>query len=151
MAGCAEPAPVEGTRSFLRAIGSHRGVRAGSNSIWVGSLEAGGGGVVGSSSSRAGAGPGPHPCLSALSSVSTIRNQRYHIHANLSFAVLVAQILLLVSFSFKPGTVSKPLSFRCLMSPGLAPSASFFNSEFRPHPPDSRAVAHPGEAQNKPA
>ena len=46
MAGCAEPAPVEGTRSFLRAIGSHRGVRAGSNSIWVGSLEAGGGGVV---------------------------------------------------------------------------------------------------------
>uniref|UniRef100_A0A8P0PMG0 Adhesion G protein-coupled receptor D1 n=2 Tax=Canis lupus familiaris TaxID=9615 RepID=A0A8P0PMG0_CANLF len=40
-----------------------------------------------------------------LSSVSTIRNQRYHIHANLSFAVLVAQILLLVSFSFKPGTV----------------------------------------------
>ncbi|XP_058547508.1 adhesion G-protein coupled receptor D1 isoform X4 [Neofelis nebulosa] len=40
-----------------------------------------------------------------LSSVSTIRNQRYHIHANLSFAVLVAQILLLVSFSFTPGTV----------------------------------------------
>nr|XP_055178298.1 adhesion G-protein coupled receptor D1 isoform X3 [Nyctereutes procyonoides] len=40
-----------------------------------------------------------------LSSVSTIRNQRYHIHANLSFAVLVAQILLLVSFNFKPGTV----------------------------------------------
>ncbi|XP_032451244.1 adhesion G-protein coupled receptor D1, partial [Lynx canadensis] len=40
-----------------------------------------------------------------LSSVSTIRNQRYHIHANLSFAVLVAQILLLISFSFKPGTV----------------------------------------------
>ncbi|KAF0881638.1 AGRD1 protein, partial [Crocuta crocuta] len=43
-----------------------------------------------------------------LSSVSTIRNQRYHIHANLSFAVLVAQILLLISFSFKPGTVSSP-------------------------------------------
>uniref|UniRef100_A0A452QRN5 Adhesion G-protein coupled receptor D1 n=1 Tax=Ursus americanus TaxID=9643 RepID=A0A452QRN5_URSAM len=40
-----------------------------------------------------------------LSSVSTIRNQRYHIHANLSFAVLVAQILLLVSFGFTPGTV----------------------------------------------
>ncbi|XP_064434256.1 adhesion G-protein coupled receptor D1 isoform X1 [Mirounga angustirostris] len=40
-----------------------------------------------------------------LSSVSTIRNQRCHIHANLSFAILVAQILLLVSFSFKPGTV----------------------------------------------
>ncbi|XP_010076901.1 PREDICTED: probable G-protein coupled receptor 133, partial [Pterocles gutturalis] len=40
-----------------------------------------------------------------LSSVSTIRNQRYHIHANLSFAVLVAQILLLTSFQFTPGTV----------------------------------------------
>ncbi|NXG67149.1 AGRD1 protein, partial [Hemiprocne comata] len=40
-----------------------------------------------------------------LSSVSTIRNQRYHIHANLSFAVLVAQILLLTSFQFSPGTV----------------------------------------------
>ncbi|XP_015683976.1 adhesion G-protein coupled receptor D1-like, partial [Protobothrops mucrosquamatus] len=38
-------------------------------------------------------------------SVSTIRNQRYHIHANLSFAVLVAQILLLISFQFDPGTV----------------------------------------------
>ncbi|XP_077015653.1 adhesion G-protein coupled receptor D1 isoform X2 [Tamandua tetradactyla] len=40
-----------------------------------------------------------------LSSVSTIRNQRYHIHANLSFAVLVSQVLLLVSFHFEPGTV----------------------------------------------
>nr|XP_033812688.1 adhesion G-protein coupled receptor D1 isoform X3 [Geotrypetes seraphini] len=40
-----------------------------------------------------------------LSSVSTIRNQRYHIHANLSFAILVAQILLLISFRFEPGTV----------------------------------------------
>ncbi|XP_074869023.1 adhesion G-protein coupled receptor D1 isoform X2 [Carettochelys insculpta] len=40
-----------------------------------------------------------------LSSVSTMRNQRYHIHANLSFAILVAQILLLVSFQFKPGTI----------------------------------------------
>ncbi|XP_064378112.1 adhesion G-protein coupled receptor D1 isoform X2 [Dromaius novaehollandiae] len=40
-----------------------------------------------------------------LSSVSTIRNQRYHIHANLSFAVLVAQFLLLISFQFSPGTV----------------------------------------------
>ncbi|XP_062446258.1 adhesion G-protein coupled receptor D1 [Rhea pennata] len=40
-----------------------------------------------------------------LSSVSTIRNQRYHIHANLSFAVLVAQILLLISFQFSPGTM----------------------------------------------
>ncbi|KAJ7410679.1 Adhesion G-protein coupled receptor D1 [Willisornis vidua] len=40
-----------------------------------------------------------------LSSVSTIRNQRYHIHANLSFAVLVAQIVLLTSFQFSPGTV----------------------------------------------
>ncbi|XP_006120594.2 adhesion G-protein coupled receptor D1 isoform X2 [Pelodiscus sinensis] len=40
-----------------------------------------------------------------LSSVSTMRNQRYHIHANLSFAILVAQILLLISFHFSPGTV----------------------------------------------
>ncbi|XP_031804249.1 adhesion G-protein coupled receptor D1 isoform X2 [Sarcophilus harrisii] len=40
-----------------------------------------------------------------LSSVSTIRNQRYHIHANLSFAILVAQILLLISFRFEPGTI----------------------------------------------
>ncbi|GAB1290217.1 Adhesion G-protein coupled receptor D1 [Apodemus speciosus] len=40
-----------------------------------------------------------------LSSVSTIRNQRYHIHANLSFAVLVAQVLLLISFRMEPGTV----------------------------------------------
>ncbi|XP_073169043.1 adhesion G-protein coupled receptor D1 isoform X5 [Lepidochelys kempii] len=38
-----------------------------------------------------------------LSSVSTMRNQRYHIHANLSFAILVAQILLLISFQFSPG------------------------------------------------
>ncbi|XP_054450062.1 adhesion G-protein coupled receptor D1 [Pteronotus mesoamericanus] len=40
-----------------------------------------------------------------LSSVSTIRNQRYHIHANLSFAILVAQALLLASFHSQPGTV----------------------------------------------
>ncbi|XP_067910689.1 adhesion G-protein coupled receptor D1 isoform X3 [Heterodontus francisci] len=40
-----------------------------------------------------------------LSSVSTIRNQRYHIHANLSFAILVAQILLLISFRFLPDTL----------------------------------------------
>ncbi|NWV37081.1 AGRD1 protein, partial [Grantiella picta] len=40
-----------------------------------------------------------------LSSVSTIRNQRYHIHANLSCAVLLAQILLLTSFQFSPATV----------------------------------------------
>ncbi|XP_063051285.1 adhesion G-protein coupled receptor D1 isoform X3 [Engraulis encrasicolus] len=40
-----------------------------------------------------------------LSSVSTIRNQRYHIHANLSFAILVAQILLLISFRFETGTL----------------------------------------------
>uniref|UniRef100_A0A8C5QBE7 Adhesion G protein-coupled receptor D1 n=1 Tax=Leptobrachium leishanense TaxID=445787 RepID=A0A8C5QBE7_9ANUR len=40
-----------------------------------------------------------------LSSVSTIRNQRYHIHANLSFAILVAQILLLISFRFLSGTL----------------------------------------------
>lgn len=39
------------------------------------------------------------------SSVSTIRNQRYHIHANLSFAILVAEILLLISARFDPGTV----------------------------------------------
>lgn len=44
--------------------------------------------------------------LSSARSVSTIRNQRYHIHANLSFAVLVAQILLVTSFQFSPGTVS---------------------------------------------
>ncbi|XP_069071455.1 adhesion G-protein coupled receptor D1 isoform X2 [Pleurodeles waltl] len=40
-----------------------------------------------------------------LSSVSTMRNQRYHIHANLSFAILVAQILLLISFHFDTGTI----------------------------------------------
>lgn len=54
--------------------------------------------------------PGPQPRLSVLSSVSTIRNQRYHIHANLSFAVLVAQVLLLISFHCQPGTVSILLS-----------------------------------------
>ncbi|XP_053480153.1 adhesion G-protein coupled receptor D1 isoform X3 [Ictalurus furcatus] len=43
--------------------------------------------------------------FAVLSSVSTIRNQRYHIHANLSFAILVAQILLLISFRFEPGTL----------------------------------------------
>lgn len=43
--------------------------------------------------------------LISLSSVSTIRNQRYHIHANLSFAILVAEILLLISARFEPGTV----------------------------------------------
>ncbi|NXS31298.1 AGRD1 protein, partial [Pomatostomus ruficeps] len=43
--------------------------------------------------------------FAVLSSVSTIRNQRYHIHANLSFAVLVAQVLLLTSFQFSPGTL----------------------------------------------
>uniref|UniRef100_A0A2K5UX51 Adhesion G-protein coupled receptor D1 n=1 Tax=Macaca fascicularis TaxID=9541 RepID=A0A2K5UX51_MACFA len=42
--------------------------------------------------------------FAVLSSVSTIRNQRYHIHANLSFAVLVAQVLLLISFHLEPGT-----------------------------------------------
>lgn len=41
----------------------------------------------------------------ACSSVSTIRNQRYHIHANLSFAILVAEILLLISARFSPETV----------------------------------------------
>ncbi|XP_075390732.1 adhesion G-protein coupled receptor D1 [Tenrec ecaudatus] len=44
--------------------------------------------------------------FAVLSSVSTIRNQRYHIHANLSFAVLVAQVLLLVSFQLQPGTAA---------------------------------------------
>lgn len=43
--------------------------------------------------------------LISHSSVSTIRNQRYHIHANLSFAILVAEILLLISARFEPGTV----------------------------------------------
>ncbi|KAL6456384.1 hypothetical protein MHYP_G00349280 [Metynnis hypsauchen] len=43
--------------------------------------------------------------FAVLSSVSTIRNQRYHIHANLSFAILVAQILLLISLRFEPGTM----------------------------------------------
>ncbi|XP_038152234.1 adhesion G-protein coupled receptor D1 isoform X3 [Cyprinodon tularosa] len=43
--------------------------------------------------------------FAVLSSVSTIRNQRYHIHANLSFAILVAEILLLISASFEPGTL----------------------------------------------
>lgn len=65
---------------------------------------------------------GTHTRLSVFSSVSTIRNQRYHIHANLSFAVLVAQVLLLISFSMEPGTVSRcwfsacsrPLAPRCL-------------------------------------
>ncbi|KAM9054937.1 adhesion G-protein coupled receptor D1 isoform 2-T2 [Megaptera novaeangliae] len=42
--------------------------------------------------------------FAVLSSVSTIRNQRYHIHANLSCAILVAQVLLLISFRFEPGT-----------------------------------------------
>lgn len=45
--------------------------------------------------------------LLTCSSVSTIRNQRYHIHANLSFAILVAEILLLISARFEPGTVCK--------------------------------------------
>ncbi|XP_046904073.1 adhesion G-protein coupled receptor D1 isoform X1 [Hypomesus transpacificus] len=40
-----------------------------------------------------------------LSSVSTIRNQRYHIHANLSCAILLAEILLLISARFEPGTL----------------------------------------------
>uniref|UniRef100_A0A8C1NQJ2 Adhesion G protein-coupled receptor D1 n=1 Tax=Cyprinus carpio TaxID=7962 RepID=A0A8C1NQJ2_CYPCA len=43
--------------------------------------------------------------FAVLSSVSTIRNQRYHIHANLAFAILVAQILLLISFRFNPATL----------------------------------------------
>ncbi|XP_049624213.1 adhesion G-protein coupled receptor D1 [Suncus etruscus] len=43
--------------------------------------------------------------FAVLSSVSTIRNQRYHIHANLSLAVLLAQVLLLVSFRLEPGTM----------------------------------------------
>ncbi|XP_029018515.1 adhesion G-protein coupled receptor D1 isoform X2 [Betta splendens] len=43
--------------------------------------------------------------FAVLSSVSTIRNQRYHIHANLSFALLVAEMLLLISARFDPGTL----------------------------------------------
>ncbi|KAG8455989.1 hypothetical protein GDO86_001973 [Hymenochirus boettgeri] len=43
-------------------------------------------------------------CLTITLS-ATIRNQRYHIHANLSFAILVAQILLLISFRIVPGTL----------------------------------------------
>ncbi|XP_037536624.1 adhesion G-protein coupled receptor D1 [Nematolebias whitei] len=43
--------------------------------------------------------------FAVLSSVSTIRNQRYHIHANLSFAILVAEIFLLISSRFDPGTL----------------------------------------------
>nr|XP_031526069.1 adhesion G-protein coupled receptor D1 [Vicugna pacos] len=63
--------------------------------------------------------------FAVLSSVSTIRNQRYHIHANLSLAVLVAQVLLLVSFQFEPGTVSRrPLSHSVKSGP-----------PFCPHPP----------------
>ncbi|XP_008067573.1 adhesion G-protein coupled receptor D1 [Carlito syrichta] len=42
--------------------------------------------------------------FAVLSSVSTIRSPRYHIHANLSSAVLVAQVLLLISFRLEPGT-----------------------------------------------
>ncbi|XP_064583289.1 adhesion G-protein coupled receptor D1 [Zonotrichia leucophrys gambelii] len=44
-------------------------------------------------------------CFCARRSVSTIRNQRYHIHANLSSAVLLAQALLLASFQFSPATL----------------------------------------------
>ncbi|NXR38628.1 AGRD1 protein, partial [Zosterops hypoxanthus] len=43
--------------------------------------------------------------FAVLSSVSTIRNQRYHIHANLSCAMLLAQVLLLASFQFSPATL----------------------------------------------
>uniref|UniRef100_A0A3P8WL92 Adhesion G protein-coupled receptor D1 n=1 Tax=Cynoglossus semilaevis TaxID=244447 RepID=A0A3P8WL92_CYNSE len=43
--------------------------------------------------------------LMQVVSVSTICNQRYHIHANLSFAILVAEILLLISARFEPGTM----------------------------------------------
>lgn len=61
---------------------------------------------------------GAHTGLSVVSSVSTIRNQRYHIHANLSFAVLLAQVLLLISFRMEPGTVS-----RCRFSASCCPFA----------------------------
>ncbi|XP_021399634.1 adhesion G-protein coupled receptor D1 isoform X1 [Lonchura striata] len=43
--------------------------------------------------------------FAVLSSVSTIRNQRYHIHANLSCAVLLGQVLLLASFQLSPATL----------------------------------------------
>lgn len=91
--------------------------------------------------------PGPQPCLSVLSSVSTIRNQRYHIHANLSFAVLVAQVLLLVSFHCQPGTVSSPVLLASLCCHGAGPFSCWlerFNSEFRYVPPESPAVVPPG-------
>lgn len=53
-------------------------------------------------------------CFCARRSVSTIRNQRYHIHANLAGAVLLAQALLLASFQLSPATVSAG-------GPGAAP------------------------------
>ncbi|XP_060048700.1 LOW QUALITY PROTEIN: adhesion G-protein coupled receptor D1 [Erinaceus europaeus] len=40
-----------------------------------------------------------------LSSVSTLQAQRHRIHAHLSLAVLVAQVLLLVSFCLQPGSL----------------------------------------------
>ncbi|XP_015499876.1 adhesion G-protein coupled receptor D1 isoform X2 [Parus major] len=43
--------------------------------------------------------------FAVLSSVSTIRTQRYHIHANLSCSVLLAQLLLLTSFQLSPATL----------------------------------------------
>ncbi|XP_055511519.1 LOW QUALITY PROTEIN: adhesion G-protein coupled receptor D1 [Leucoraja erinacea] len=43
--------------------------------------------------------------LAVLSSVSSMCNQRYHIHANLSVSILAAHILLLLSFRFSPDTL----------------------------------------------
>ncbi|KAL2298248.1 hypothetical protein Nmel_015235 [Mimus melanotis] len=42
--------------------------------------------------------------FAVLSSVSTMRTQRYHIHTNLASAVLLAQVLLLASFQLSPAT-----------------------------------------------
>lgn len=116
------------------------------------------GGPWGSGTEQLWLGPGLTPASLPPSSVSTIRNQRYHIHANLSFAVLVAQVLLLVSFQFEPGTVSGP-SQSCCVHRGppsrpplphvtrVAPSPPGFHSELRPQPPESETVIPPGETE----
>lgn len=70
-----------------------------------------------------------------------MRSQRYHIHANLSLAVLLAQILLLISFCLEPGTVSgHPPSDVTLRPPPLVRS-----SELRPHLPGMRGVTVPSQ------
>lgn len=95
-----------------------------------------------------------HPA-SVLSSVSTIRNQRYHIHANLSFAVLVAQVLLLISFHLEPGTVSgrRSLFLRC-PSPASSDVTGWhllllaFSTQISdPISPDNQGCGFSGEAE----